>query len=310
MLKMHSKKLLFYLAVIILLIIAILPKRNQLIAGINTIKTADMSWILLAMISLAGTYFVVAFIYKILAKKPLNYFTTVLVQVACSFANRLLPSGIGGFGLNVDYLIKNKHKPAESASVVTMNSLIAFTSHFLLIMLALIMSESTFSSIFKGKSMPWWVIIAVALIAFAIIIILDKRKKLKRKIEKLIKDTLKNLADYRKKPINLVVGLFVTAMVTLLYVLAFYACAYSVGLQLTIVQAFLIYTFGALVGAATMTPGGLGGVEAGMVAGLVAVKADYSLAFSAVIIYRLLTFWLPIIPGYLAFWILRRYKRI
>jgi uncharacterized protein (TIRG00374 family) len=307
---MRNKKTIFYLIVIILLIVAVLPKRNQLIAGLNTVKTADMSWILLAMVSLTGTYFVVAYVYKILAKRPVNYFTTVLVQVACSFANRLLPSGIGGLGLNVDYLIKNKHKPAESASVVTVNSLIAFASHFLLIMFALIISESTFGSIFKGISVPWWVIIAVALIAFAIIIILDRQKKLKRKIEKLIKDTLKNIADYHKKPINLVVGLFMTAVVTLLYVLAFYACAYSVGLQLTIVQAFLIYTFGTLVGAATMTPGGLGGVEAGLVTGLVAVKADYSLAFSAVIIYRLLTFWLPIIPGYFAFWILRKYKRI
>ena len=100
------------------------------------------------------------------------------------------------------------------------------------------------------------------------------------------------------------------AIVTTFYVLAFFACAYAVGLPITIVQAFLIYTLGLLLGAATMTPGGLGGVEAGLAAGLAAVKDDYGLAFSVVIIYRVVTFWLPIVPGYIAFWLLRRHKKV
>ena len=66
--------------------------------------------------------------------------------------------------------------------------------------------------------------------------------------------------------------------------------------------------FAVALGAAALTPGGLGGVEAGLVAGIVAFGYSTTLAFSAVIIYRLITFWLPILPGYLAFWLLRRYK--
>ena len=69
-------------------------------------------------------------------------------------------------------------------------------------------------------------------------------------------------------------------------------------------------TTGVIVGMVTPTPGGLGGVEAGLVGAIVAYGNSSSLAFSAVIIYRLVTFWLPIIPGYLCFWLLRRRKVI
>ena len=53
-------------------------------------------------------------------------------------------------------------------------------------------------------------------------------------------------------------------------------------------------------------PGGVGGVEGGMIASFVAFGVDAGLAVVAVLIYRAFTFWLPLIPGVIAFFQLRK----
>jgi uncharacterized protein (TIRG00374 family) len=53
-------------------------------------------------------------------------------------------------------------------------------------------------------------------------------------------------------------------------------------------------------------PGGIGGVDGGMIGALVAFGVGGSLALIAVLVYRLLAFWLPSIPGAIAYFQLRR----
>ena len=48
-------------------------------------------------------------------------------------------------------------------------------------------------------------------------------------------------------------------------------------------------------------PGGIGAMETVMTAGLVAAGVNAGIALSAVLLYRLLSFWLPTIPGWIAF---------
>jgi uncharacterized protein (TIRG00374 family) len=53
-------------------------------------------------------------------------------------------------------------------------------------------------------------------------------------------------------------------------------------------------------------PGGLGGVEGGMIGALVAFGVDFNLAYVSVLSYRAISFWLPTIPGAVAYFQLRR----
>jgi uncharacterized protein (TIRG00374 family) len=53
-------------------------------------------------------------------------------------------------------------------------------------------------------------------------------------------------------------------------------------------------------------PGGIGGVDGGMIGALVAFHVGASLALIAVLVYRLFAFWLPTIPGAIAYFQLRR----
>jgi uncharacterized protein (TIRG00374 family) len=67
-------------------------------------------------------------------------------------------------------------------------------------------------------------------------------------------------------------------------------------------QAFFVGMFGNLL----PMPGGVGGVEGGMIAALVAFGEDAGQAVVAVLLFRAVTFWLPMIPGVIAYFQLRR----
>jgi uncharacterized protein (TIRG00374 family) len=67
-------------------------------------------------------------------------------------------------------------------------------------------------------------------------------------------------------------------------------------------QAFFVGMLGNLL----PMPGGVGGVEGGMIAALAAFGVDAGLAVVAVLVYRAFAFWLPMIPGVVAYLQLRR----
>jgi uncharacterized membrane protein YbhN (UPF0104 family) len=68
-----------------------------------------------------------------------------------------------------------------------------------------------------------------------------------------------------------------------------------------LVQGFFVGMLGNLL----PIPGGVGGVEGGMIGAYAAFGVDAGLAVVAVLVFRAFTFWLPLIPGVIAFFRLR-----
>jgi uncharacterized membrane protein YbhN (UPF0104 family) len=68
-----------------------------------------------------------------------------------------------------------------------------------------------------------------------------------------------------------------------------------------LVQAFFVGMLGNLL----PMPGGVGGVEGGMIGSYVAFGVDSGLTVVAVLVYRAFTFWLPLVPGVFAYFRLR-----
>jgi uncharacterized membrane protein YbhN (UPF0104 family) len=67
-------------------------------------------------------------------------------------------------------------------------------------------------------------------------------------------------------------------------------------------MAYFVGTFGNLL----PLPGGLGGVEGGMIGAFAAFGVEFNLAVLAVLSYRAISFWLPTLPGAVAYLQLRR----
>jgi uncharacterized membrane protein YbhN (UPF0104 family) len=93
--------------------------------------------------------------------------------------------------------------------------------------------------------------------------------------------------------------------------LALVACLYAVQAKPDPALVLLAYVAGSFLGMIPLTPGGLGFVEAGLTGTLVLAGVDAGSAAAATLAYRLVSFWLPIPLGGLAYWLFgRRIRRI
>ena len=63
----------------------------------------------------------------------------------------------------------------------------------------------------------------------------------------------------------------------------------------------MVFLAGNALGSAAPTPGGVGAVEAALTLGLIAVGVPKEVAAPAVLLFRLMTLWLPVLPGWLSF---------
>src|SRR3954470_7661366 len=84
-----------------------------------------------------------------------------------------------------------------------------------------------------------------------------------------------------------------------------WACFEAFGASPTVGVLVVGYFVGMLANTLPL-PGGVGGVDGGMIGAFVAFGVDPGAAIVAVLAYRVFSFWLPIVPGALAFGSLRR----
>jgi glycosyltransferase 2 family protein len=294
-------------AVVLLLFITLIVKNwEDFKESLLAMRDADPVWIFVAVLGMITTYIWAGLGYVVVAINKLKAVLTIFAQVAAAFANKLLPSGVGGLGLNAAYLHKNKHDAAQTATVVAVNSLAAFVSFSLLTLTALLIGGS--SSGFELPKIPISFVIVGIIALLAAGIFVAKNKKLKNKITTFISDTKKAVIVYKDRPFRLLLAVVFATLVTLGYLTALYASAVSIGIDITVTQIFLVYVLGALATAVTPTPGGLGGAEAALYAGFVSFGVDESSALTATLIYRFITYWVPILPGYISFQYLQKRK--
>jgi glycosyltransferase 2 family protein len=91
---------------------------------------------------------------------------------------------------------------------------------------------------------------------------------------------------------------------------AFGASLAAVGAGTPTGTMIIVYLGGSTVAAAAPTPGGLGAVEAALVAGLTATGTPTDLAVAGVLVFRAITYWATFLPGWLAMHALRRAGRL
>src|SRR4029079_6132470 len=94
--------------------------------------------------------------------------------------------------------------------------------------------------------------------------------------------------------------------VTVVYIAALATCVAAFHADSSFAEVGAVYLGASLIAAAAPTPGGLGALEAALVAGFTGVGMDSGVAVAAVLGYRLVASWLPSLPGCLSFRVLDR----
>jgi len=290
---------------IILLVLAValygvLPQIAGFHSATTALAHATARWTFLAVLIAASSYFLAAAVYGLLAKSRLPYLRTTAVQLASNFINRLLPAGIGALAVNYSYLHRTKHTPGQAAAVVGMNNALGFVGNMVLLAIFLLTTSVHTTSL----HLPGKVWVAIGLLALGAGIMVYKRAG--KKLRDNLRAFITTLASYRTQPWRLVLALGVSMLLTLSYAGCLYACARAVGLELPLAVLFICMSLGVAGATVTPTPGGLGGAEAALVASLVVYGAHRPDALAAVLLYRICTFWLPLVFGGVALASLRK----
>jgi uncharacterized protein (TIRG00374 family) len=104
-----------------------------------------------------------------------------------------------------------------------------------------------------------------------------------------------------QQPTKLAIGIGGMFILNLAFCAVLVACVFAFDGIGSIAAISLVYLAGSTLGQVAPTPGGIGAVEAVMTAGLIAIGIDAGIALSSVLLFRLLTFWIPTVPGWFAF---------
>lgn len=291
-----SKRQVVILLLAGLLIYALLSQLGGLHNSLRVMADSSRALLGLAVILTLSTYFFAALTYLFLALHPLRYARTVLVQFAAMSINRLVPSGVGALGANYLYLRHERHRSTEAATVIAVNNFVGFVGHALLVLTSVLLLGFDLPSVSPHFLRGRFVIVA-AVLATVLAIGLLANQRLWIKVKRTSLDVLKQLGQYAMRPGQLASALGSSMLLTTANVLTLYVCVYAVGGQLSFVPVLLAFSVGIGLGAALPTPGGLGGVEAGIVAGLVAYQLPSHTAVAAVLLFRLISYWLTLFVG-------------
>ena len=268
-------------------------------------RQANPLWILVALGLSALTYVAAALSLSGFVPERLNFIRTMLAQLAGSFVTLVTPAAVGGAALNVRYLQRNKVPPAVAAASVGVVQVVAFVLHISLLVVFVAITGARSHSL-RPPTWAYFVIAGLVLAALGVAAVPQGRRLLRARLAPALGQVLPRLLEVVQQPRKLAEGIGGALMLTLCYILCLDTCVRAFGGSLALTSAAVVYLTGSALGSVVPTPGGLGAVEAALAAGLTATGMAAATAVSAVLLFRLLTFWLPVPLGSAAFSYLRR----
>jgi len=244
--------------------------------------------------------------------EKLPFGRTVAAQVAGSFVKLVAPAAVGGIALNTRYLQKAGIRPVQAAASVGASQLAGLGGHLLLLFaFGLITGTQTNGDLGASRAVIIGVLSA-AVLALVVAAVAPLRRFVVTRVRSLLFGVIPRMLDLMQTPRKLITGFGGILLLTL----SFTAClaasvhAFGGGGHVTYSAVAVVFLTANAAGSAIPTPGGIGPVEIALIGALTAAGVPLTAATPAVFLYRLLTFWLPVLPGWVAYNILQRKKAL
>ncbi|MFN8167757.1 MAG: lysylphosphatidylglycerol synthase transmembrane domain-containing protein [Candidatus Nanopelagicales bacterium] len=275
---------------------------------IGTLRKADWRWALAALVLAAITFVGASLSLSGFVPEKLSHVRTFAAQLAAGFATLVSPPTVGAVAVNVRYLQKSGLHPALAAASVGVSQVFAFFVHIGLLTVTAVLAGQNADIHFEPPRAAL-IIGAVVVVALGLLLLFGPvRKTILERARPILNEVGPRLLTVAQRPWKIAEGIGGILVLNVAFALCMIACceAFGAGGDLNWPAIALVYLAGSTLGQAAPTPGGLGAVEAAYVAGLTLAGIDAGIAVSATLLFRLLTFWLPTLPGYWCFnWLQR-----
>jgi uncharacterized protein (TIRG00374 family) len=145
------------------------------------------------------------------------------------------------------------------------------------------------------------VIVVVLVLSAGLLLIKPIRVRVLGPIIGIVKSAGGHLGTVFSSPARVLALFGGSMLVTLAYAATLVFSVEAFGGGLSIPEICTAYMVAVTISTIAPTPGGLGALEATMIAALAGFGMDHGPAVGAVLAFRLATFWLPILPGWYTF---------
>ncbi|MDQ0794112.1 lysylphosphatidylglycerol synthase domain-containing protein [Streptomyces sp. B1I3] len=272
----------------------------------TVVEQAEWGWVAAALGFSALSYVAAAMSLLGFVPERVPFGRTVLAQVAGSFVKIVAPAAVGGVALNTRFLQRAGVRPGLAVASVGASQLFGLGCHILLLALFgyLTGTEKTPDSLTPSRTVIAG-LLTVAVLVLVVTAIPFLRKFVVTRVRSLFAGVVPRMLDVVQRPQKLVTGIGGMLLLTGLFVLCLDASIRAFSgpdvPQLSYASIAVVFLAGNALGSAAPTPGGMGAVEGALTLGLIAVGLPKEVAAPAVLLYRVMTLWLPVLPGWICF---------
>ncbi|MFE7352923.1 lysylphosphatidylglycerol synthase domain-containing protein [Streptomyces sp. NPDC057543] len=270
------------------------------------VEQAEWGWVAAAVGFSALSYVAAAMSLLGFVPERVSFGKTVLAQVAGSFVKIVAPAAVGGVALNTRFLQRAGVRPGLAVASVGASQLFGLGCHILLLAAFgyLTGTERTPSSLTPSRTVIAG-LLTVAVLVLVVTAVPFLRKFVVTRVRSLFAGVVPRMLDVVQRPQKLLTGIGGMLLLTGLFVMCLDASVRAFSgpdvPHLSYASIAVVFLAGNALGSAAPTPGGMGAVEGALTLGLIAVGLPKEVAAPAVLLYRLLTLWLPVLPGWLCF---------
>jgi uncharacterized membrane protein YbhN (UPF0104 family) len=266
----------------------------------SALRTANWWWALLGSAVSALTYLGAAATLWACANGAVSYWRLLITQVANTFAATTTPAGVGGLALSVRLLQKGGLSTLRATTAVALQQSVQVIVHVtLLILFSAAVGAGTDLSHFVPNVTVLYLIAGLALgIAGTFLLVPTLRRWLGTEVRPKLKEVTTDLVELAREPKRLGLILLGCAGTTLGTALALWASVGAFSGDTTFVTVTVVTMVGGTLASAAPTPGGVGAVEAALIGGLAAFGVPAAVGVPSVLLYRVLTCWLPVFIGW------------
>lgn len=313
-------------AVVGAVVVIALTHRATVGAGSHSLAGAHLGWLALAAVGavaiwIAGT---ITQLGSIPVRPPFG--RLLAVQAAASFANHVLPAGCGGIGVNIRFLRRHGLDSGAAASATGLKAVAGGATHFLLLVAAVAISPALAARV--SAPLSWhsltakativlpWVMGGASLVVLAAVILLLRARWRRLLLDRYatgrsrVGCEVRRLGAVVRNPYRASALWLGSASTRLLHAVVLFAVLRSLGVPVAVGTAVVVYLLVSALSGLVPSPGGLGALDAALLGALAAVGIAAPVALGAVLGYRLITVWLPFLPGALALTVLLRRRII
>lgn len=296
-----------------LALVAVVAVRNRslLAEGFGQLRTASWPWLLAAAGATCLTWVAAAFTRQGAVVQPLPKGRLLATQFAAASANHLLPTGLGAGAVNLRFMTVCGVPLARSSAALALYLLAESVGRLGLLSVLLLAFPDALRLgplLPDGSAVPLLLGAAGLLVVAAAVVPLVR--PLRTRVYGFLRDALGEARSVHTRPARALALWGGSLAFPALQAAGLAAVGQALRLPVPVAHMALAYLAATVAVALVPTPGGLGSVEAALIVALVAVGGPAAVATAVVLAYRIITVWVPLLPGALTLGALVRFKVI